>query len=108
MDHLPAAENKVLISIGIGGKPVSAVNLLAVSVENRIFVVLVFGNPFALDFDDLKVLVVNPDAADEEPLLRLFHVRNYPGRDIENIEVQIIYSLFTEVLKVVLVDLRRL
>ena len=89
-------------ALGIGREPVLAVNLLIVGGEGRLKVFVaaacVLGHGFAVDEDDLEVLLVDPDLALEVAVV----LDEDLGPGGEDVGVEIIDVLAAEVVDVVL------
>src|SRR5215471_11820780 len=100
-----------VIGFGVDGEPVASVNLLAPGGEFReeIFlispllyfttglVVAKVGNGFAIGFDDLEIVIVDPDASLKISFLGL----DFFGSDVKDIAVQFVFRLLADIEDVV-------
>ena len=92
-----AGEVEGAFGLGVGGEPVLAVYLFVVGGEGRgeVFVVFAFvvGDVFAVDEDDLEVLLVDPDLALEVAVI----FDDDLGAGLEDVGVQLVDFLAAEV-----------
>ena len=97
-----AGEVEVALGLGVGGEPVLAVDLLVVGgvggLEVFVAFALVVGDGFAVDKDDLEVLLIDPDFALEVALVLLEDL----GAGGEDVGVELVDVLAAEVGDVVL------
>src|SRR5262249_54302496 len=96
------AEMEIVVGAGISGEPIFAVNLLAVGYKPRhqVLVALLADVRHALStgLDDLKVLIVHPDASLKIPFVLL----DAFGRHVEHVRIDFVYTLSADIEDVVL------
>ena len=94
-------EVQVAFSLGVGGEPVFSVDLLVVGGEGRLKVLMasagILRDGFAVDEDDLEILLIDPDLA-LEVVFSLFEGLWASGEDIG---IELIYLLTAEISDVV-------
>src|SRR5687767_1773485 len=108
MSRFAIIKDELLVSVRVGWKPELAPKLFTISFDDWKLVDLGFRYTLALCLHNLEFLIVDPDAAGKQTLLRFLGIRNDLGSDVEDVQIQLVDFFFTGVFNIVSIDFRRL
>src|ERR1051325_4531010 len=99
---------QLLVRIRISWKPVTPVDMFAIGFNYAELVLLRLRNSLTLRFHDKQILIVNPYPAYKQSLLCLLWIGYDLGSYVKDVEIQLVDLFFTDILEIVLRDLRGL